>query len=595
MKVDERTRLCRSAVLNVPHRLTGVRACLLCAHVAALVLFAAPASIAQDAAAPQGAPAATPGAPVGADIETLRKLLGVAPAPPSVPVPEPPAAPAVEAPAAPPEQAPAAVEAPSQAEAAEVQAPSKSKSKAKPAPKPKKPSKPAVVRRSEPAKSKNAVTPQPEPASEPEQDVEQPVTEPQRAPVAETEADKAATATLEDVPPAGTVVTIKEFERWKHLLVPGQQWALARGATFKVIDRTRIPMERARVEATERYAGQVKLSANKMRLENYVAGYPFPVVDPNDPDAGIKLMFDYEARMTLDDVDVRNFACTTGSLDPKTGFHVERDFRNGHFRRLSYVSRLYVPPMPTWNNAQGIRSREMLYPVTEPFDLKGAGFTYNRFVDSSRPDDSWLYFPQTKRVRRLSTAQRSEGVFGQDVDLDSYAGFSGAPAWSEWRFLGVKTVLASMHAVNLPTKWQKAPADFIFDEDYEPREVYVLEGRSRLANYGFSRRIIYLDRESFLVPMNEIYDLKGNLWKSEILTWKFGNKPRPDAVRAVYKDELGYIPGFVLFDMQFNHATRCELPARDAVGEEGWYYNFGAAEGTTEEIFEVSTFIDSGR
>ena len=31
-----------------------------------------------------------------------------------------------------------------------------------------------------------------------------------------------------------------------------------------------------------------------------------------------------------------------------------------------------------------IRYREMLHPVIEPFDLKGAGFTYNRFQDPQR-------------------------------------------------------------------------------------------------------------------------------------------------------------------------------------------------------------------
>lgn len=598
MRVDERTRLSRAEVPAAPRRSTGFRTHLLFAQVAALLLLAAPAGIAQETS-PQGSAAPTSGAPVGADIETLRKLLGVAPAPPSTPEPAPepeppPAAPAAEtAPAAAPEQAPAAVEAPAKAEPAPVvKAPSKSK--AKPVarkPVPKKPSK-AVVKKPAPAKPKKVEVAEP---AKVEEEAAEEVAEPQTEEAAsEADATEAARASLEDVPPVGTIIKAKDLDRWKHLLVPGQQWALSRGAAMKVVEAQTIPWEPARLEATERYHAQVKLSADKLRTENYVAGQPFPVVDPNDPDAGIKLMFNYEARVTIDDVDVRNFACTTGYLDPKMGFRVERDFRNPHFRRLSYVSRLYVPPMPTMQTREGIRSREMM-DVSEPFDLKGAGFSTTRFIDTSRPDDAWLYFPQTKRLRRLSTAQRSEGVFGQDIDLDSYAGFSGAPAWSEWRFLGVKTVLASMHAQNMPVKWLPAPADFMFEDLWEPRDVYVLEGRSRLAGYGFSRRIIYIDRQSFLIPMNEIYDLNGNLWKSEIQAWRFGHKPRPEAVRAVYKDELGFLPGFVLFDMQFNHATRCELPARDAPNEEGWFYNFGEAEGTTEEKFLVSAFIGSGR
>ena len=44
--------------------------------------------------------------------------------------------------------------------------------------------------------------------------------------------------------------------------------------------------------------------------------------------------------------------------------------------------------------------------LIEPFDLKGVGFTYNRYLDPARQDDSWLYYPLLKRARRLSTAQR---------------------------------------------------------------------------------------------------------------------------------------------------------------------------------------------
>ena len=40
--------------------------------------------------------------------------------------------------------------------------------------------------------------------------------------------------------------------------------------------------------------------------------------------------------------------------------------------------------------------------------------------------------------------------------------------------------------------------------------------------------------------------------------------------------------------------TSAEL-SPDEKNEEGWYYNFGTAEGTTEEVFSVSHFIESGR
>ena len=50
-----------------------------------------------------------------------------------------------------------------------------------------------------------------------------------------------------------------------------------------------------------------------------------------------------------------------------------------------------------------------------------------------------------------------------------------------------------------------------------------------------------------------------------------------------------------MFDIQLNHVTRCQFPSPDEKGEEGWYYNMGDKEGTTEDIFSVSHFIEIGR
>jgi hypothetical protein len=373
------------------------------------------------------------------------------------------------------------------------------------------------------------------------------------------------------------------------------RWALERGARMTVIEARAIPLEPERLIATQQYHAQVSLSPNKNALENYVAGLPFPMVSDDDPDIAIKLMFNYENRIVVDDVDIRNFECDTGSLDPESGLRIERHFLMGHFRRLYYISRLYHEPKPLWPTPDEIRYRELMHPIIEPFDLKGVGLTYNRYLDPARQDDSWLYFPLLKRVRRLSSAQRSDALFGQDADIDSYGGYAGNPAWMDWRLLGRKQLLAPMHTHHFPARWSAPPADFIFDDTWEPREVYVVEGTSRLESYAYSRRVIYIDRESFVIPYTEMYDREGELWKAWINQWKLGRKPFPEAKISVYDYEQQFIPALVIVDMQLDHATRCTLPSPEFPGEEGWYFNLGDREGTSESAFMLSEIISSGR
>jgi hypothetical protein len=284
--------------------------------------------------------------------------------------------------------------------------------------------------------------------------------------------------------------------------------------------------------------------------------------------------------------------CHLGALT-QAGMKLERTFQVEHWRRLFYLGRLYHQPAPTWKNQEGIRYRELQYPLIEPFDLKGGGWNYIRYLDVGRPDDGWLYYPVTRRVRRISTAQRSQGFFGQDMDLDSFTGYAGNPAWMQWRLVGQKTMLAPMHSEHVPVKWQAPPADFAADEPWEPREVFVIEGRSLLQEYAFARRVVYVDRESWLIPYSEIYDNQGKLWKALHQTWGFGQKVREDAGGKSFEEF--YLPGYAMIDMQLDHITRCELPLSTAVGEQGWFYNYGAAEGTSEEAFDIVSLVGQNK
>src|SRR5207253_720682 len=89
----------------------------------------------------------------------------------------------------------------------------------------------------------------------------------------------------------------------------------------------------------------------------------------------------------------------------------------------------------------------------EPFDVKGVGFVSSRYLDAAKQDDAWLYLPALRRVRRLSTAQRSDALFGQDTDVDSYGGYAGHIAWMDWRYLGERDLLAVAHGRHFPVQW----------------------------------------------------------------------------------------------------------------------------------------------
>ena len=403
-------------------------------------------------------------------------------------------------------------------------------------------------------------------------------------------------AALADVA-VGDVITAANVDQAKELISPGIEWCVRHGWPLKIVETKKIEWPKAYKDATEKYSPQVKLAPDGLTLQSYVAGQPFPKVDANDPQVATKIMWNYEYKwLTTDDVDLRNFDADTGTIHGgSTPMSVERHFLLDHFRVLRYVGRLYQDPKPLWQTSEGYQSKGSLHPILEPFDLKGVGALSFRYIDPSKQDDTWLYLPSLRRVRRLSSAQRSDALFGQDTDVDSYYGYAGHIAWMSWKYLGEKQMLGCWHAENYPVKWAAGGADFAFDDGWEKRKVHVVEGVSKLAQYAYSKRILFIDNETWAVPYSDIYDRSGQLWKIWVNEFSFRKQPFPGAKLSTYAEEQAYAPSIVMVDMQLQHATMAALPSHKFPGEEGWYFNLGEKSGSTEDFFTIAHLIESGR
>jgi hypothetical protein len=391
----------------------------------------------------------------------------------------------------------------------------------------------------------------------------------------------------------GDTITKANADKVKDLVSPGVHWCVQHGWPMKIVETKPITLRKAFTEATEKYSSQVKLTPDGLGLLNYVAGRPFPTIDPNDQQAPIKIMHNFSMQVTIDDLDLRNFDADTGPISEDRPLQVERHFLIDHFRRLSYIGRLYVDPKPEIPNKEGFHYKETLHPLIEPFDLKGVGFTYYRYTDPAKQDDSWLYLPSLRRVRRLSTAQRSDALFGQDTDQDSYGGYAGQIAWMDWKLLGQKEALAALHTTSFPVKWSEGAADWAFDGEWEKRNVYVVEGNSKLPQYAYSKRVLYVDKDIYAIPYSDMYDRGGQLWKVWINNFSHKKEAYPGSAMK-YDEETPIIPAIVMVDMQLQHATKASLPSHRFPGEPGWYWHQGAKEGTTEDQFTIAELIGSG-
>ncbi|MFQ5477809.1 MAG: DUF1329 domain-containing protein [Candidatus Binatia bacterium] len=398
----------------------------------------------------------------------------------------------------------------------------------------------------------------------------------------------------------GEVITAENVQKIDGLVAEGVKWAVSNGMDMRIVPYERISLPVAYREATEKYSDQCRIGKHG-ELENWVAGRPFPKIDSNDPQAARKVMYNFErTHYFTDDLNMHLVDADTGSLylDSKGSRHytVERHFVAEWLRVLRYQGRLHDVSHDL-DTDQDIFAKSGLYPIIEPFDLKGVGGIAYRYRDLLRQDDTWLYLPQLRRVRRMSSAQRSDALFGQDIDVDSYGGYAGQIPWFEWRLLGEKPMLASLHGKRLPPEPCTKDGGMTFCESWEKRpDVYVIEGIPQAPNYAYSRRVIYVDKETYFIIYSDLYDQGGELWKVVMQSIRTSKRPNP-SVAYEYDEPRMFIYAFSVIDLQLMHGTRAAIPGMAFPDEAGWYIDVGfdSDYSADEDWFTIAGLISEGR
>ena len=165
-------------------------------------------------------------------------------------------------------------------------------------------------------------------------------------------------------------------------------------------------------DLTEDLCGLKDVSTGK--IPDFYFGLPFPKIDPNDPDAGCKIAWNFSAAGSQAGGGGATF--TLNGIDS-----------GGEFKRIKLWTHLkafigmHGGPIDNPENLRGTGITNVL----EPTDIDGVGGLSKRVNDWDAQDKSWFYVPATRRVRRTSAASRSEPVAGMDIfadDLNCYGG-----------------------------------------------------------------------------------------------------------------------------------------------------------------------------
>jgi len=385
----------------------------------------------------------------------------------------------------------------------------------------------------------------------------------------------------------GDVITPENAAQVKDLVSPGVYYAVTHGMHMEIVPSERIDWPPPYREATEKYSTQVRLSSDHRSLLGYIAGQPFPLIDANDPYVGTKIMWNNVWRpISSDDYDLRFFDCQSQYVRPGKDQNVILELEIGHYAGYNLFGRTEVEPMPVDPDykASGRMWLFGLYPFLAPEAQRGQGLIRYRYADPNRGDDAWDWQPGTRRVRRLNEAINSSATGAQTFDPDHFAGFNPKTEQYNYKFLGERQMLASVHAEHSPEV--TCPYDggaTACPEAWELRHMYIVEATPR-RDLGEARGAldklsnVYVDTELTFEPYVDTYDQSGHLWRAHIVWLAYRDRPVPDARVAIYPFKREFVVGSCSIDMQGNYSSMCYLPGQRTPEHECWYINMGAVD-----------------
>ncbi|MFK8066833.1 MAG: outer membrane lipoprotein-sorting protein [Gammaproteobacteria bacterium] len=119
-----------------------------------------------------------------------------------------------------------------------------------------------------------------------------------------------------------------------------------------------------------------------------------------------------------------------------------------------------------------------------PKDVKGTAFL--SFTHSVKADDQWLFLPALKRVKRISSSNKSGPFMGSEFAFEDLSSF----------------------------EVDKYKYKYLRDESLGEREAFVVENYPQYKHSGYKKIVVWIDKEIYMPLKFEFYDRKNSLLKT---------------------------------------------------------------------------------
>jgi hypothetical protein len=289
-------------------------------------------------------------------------------------------------------------------------------------------------------------------------------------------------------------------------------------------------------EATLKNMGKTKQDDQGYMIdETYEAGFPFP--RPSGKFKAQQIMYNWVQRYLGGEQCFGLYKLVYVDRNLNTYSDVP-----GEYWGMKLKGRTLQPPYGYLDERAKKRDEERIacHKFFGPRDQAG-NVIWTLVMGGQNVNQKMIWLASIRRIRKISGTDLQECVIGANSIMDDYEGYSQkmSPTVYPYKY----EVIAEREF--LFPHYSQDGAEYVSSKgcEYknlrmERRPMYVLQLTQQDHSYCYGRRIIYVDKETFLICRVENFDQKGRLWRAHELYYQ-------------YRPELGYIHFLVFADCDF--------------------------------------------
>ncbi|GAC18660.1 DUF1329 domain-containing protein [Paraglaciecola arctica] len=362
----------------------------------------------------------------------------------------------------------------------------------------------------------------------------------------------------------GLVIDQSNVAEFKDIIDPAFYSFIEKGWTsITVGDTSSLELHQSYIDASAKGYGNVQLGKETGEIIGWQAGRPFPAEPSNeDARAGEKLAWNYKYGYNWgDSAAISPFYWKYKNMESAK---VERTIKfNFHF--LNFKGRVIQQPTPEIIPNPSDLFRSIYVQVLAPDDVRNTQLLIHRAADDLKRDNSWLYLGFQRRVRRLATGQVTDAFLGSDLMIEDFEGYNGRISDMNWKYKSTRYMLMPFFNHNDLTLDNETHEDedgykvvaFSGKGDCFPnitwqlRKVYEVEAMPVNESHPLSKRVHFMDAQTFTIPRTVSYDRKGTMWK----TFTIGQTHPDHHLPANKGSGVSIDDAFSMIDVQANHCT----------------------------------------